>query len=131
MLWENRPNDVALPLRKERYNLRAELLASQKQNHDYEVKVADLHSQLDDMASQLEKAKLKGATNEETIRLTKENEMLRNIVGLENAVVAKAPREPFGLDRAHCAPPANFTSAAMPARSLPLLLSTRSLTPIT
>jgi myosin heavy subunit len=60
--------------------LRAQLMASQKQNQQYEVKVADLRSQLDDMASQLEKAKLKGATNEETIRLTKENEMLRNIV---------------------------------------------------
>ncbi|HET9419078.1 MAG TPA: tetratricopeptide repeat protein [Chthoniobacterales bacterium] len=69
--------------------LRTQLLASQKQNHDYELKVADLRSQLDDMASQLEKAKLKGATNEETIRLTKENEMLRNIVVRERQEEAR------------------------------------------
>jgi Flp pilus assembly protein TadD len=69
--------------------LRAQLVASQKQNHDYEVKVADLRSQLDNMASQLEKAKLKGATNEETIRLTKENEMLRNIVVRERQEEAR------------------------------------------
>jgi Flp pilus assembly protein TadD len=69
--------------------LRAQLAANQKQNKDYEVKVADLHSQLDEMASQLEKAKLKGATTEETVRLTKENEMLRNIVVRERQEEAR------------------------------------------
>ncbi|MDP9254536.1 MAG: hypothetical protein M3O66_06325, partial [Verrucomicrobiota bacterium] len=69
--------------------LRAQLSASQKQNKDYEIKVADLHSQLDDMASQLEKAKLKGATTEETVRLTKENNMLRNIVVRERQEEAR------------------------------------------
>ncbi len=60
--------------------LQQQLATSQKQNRDYEVMVADLRGQLDSMASQLTKAKLVGATAEETMRLRKENEMLRNIV---------------------------------------------------
>ena len=70
-------------------DLRAQLVASQKANKDYETKVADMRSQLDDMASQLEKAKLKGATTEETVRLTKENEMLRAIVVRERQEEAR------------------------------------------
>jgi Flp pilus assembly protein TadD/predicted nuclease with TOPRIM domain len=69
--------------------LRAQLAASQKQNQEYEVKVADMRSQLDDLASQLETAKLKGATAEETVRLTKENDMLRNIVVRERQEEAR------------------------------------------
>jgi hypothetical protein len=60
--------------------LRQQLAASQKQNKDFEVTVADLRSQLAEASTELEKAKLTGANAEETARLTKENEMLRKIV---------------------------------------------------
>ncbi|MEY2484653.1 MAG: hypothetical protein QOH39_301 [Verrucomicrobiota bacterium] len=60
--------------------LQRQLVASQKQNQDSESKVAGLRSQLDEATSQLEHAKLTGITAEETARLTKENQVLRNIV---------------------------------------------------
>jgi tetratricopeptide (TPR) repeat protein len=60
--------------------LREQLAASQKQNKDYEVTVADLRSQLQEASTELEKAKLTGANQEETARLIKENDMLRKIV---------------------------------------------------
>src|ERR1700730_10930315 len=69
--------------------LQQQLAASQKQNRDFETKVADLRSQLDDAAAQLEKAKLTGANAEETTRLTKENEILRNIVVRERQEEAR------------------------------------------
>jgi len=67
-------------VRRQIDDLQKQLAASQKQNRDYETQVADLRSQLDTAAAQLEKAKLTGATAEETARLRQENEMLRNIV---------------------------------------------------
>ena len=67
-------------VRRQIDDLQKQLAASQKQNRDYEMQVADLRSQLDSAAAQLEKAKLTGATAEETARLRQENEMLRNIV---------------------------------------------------
>jgi Flp pilus assembly protein TadD/septal ring factor EnvC (AmiA/AmiB activator) len=60
--------------------LRQQLAASQKQNQEFEVTVADLRSQLQEAGSELEKAKLTGANPEETARLVKENDMLRKIV---------------------------------------------------
>ncbi len=60
--------------------LRQQLTASQQQNHEFEVTVTDLRSQLDETAKQLAQAKVTGANPEETARLTKENEMLRQIV---------------------------------------------------
>ena len=60
--------------------LQQQLAASQKQNQEYDSKVAVLRSQLDEATHQLEHAKLVGATAEETARLTKENQILRNIV---------------------------------------------------
>ncbi|PYJ10166.1 MAG: hypothetical protein DMF06_07385 [Verrucomicrobia bacterium] len=69
--------------------LRQQLAASQKQNKDYEVTVADLRSQLEEASSALERAKLTGANAEETIRLTKENEMLRGIVVRERQEEAR------------------------------------------
>jgi len=60
--------------------LQQQLAASQKQNQDYDSKVAVLRAQLDEATHQLEHAKLIGATAEETARLTKENQILRNIV---------------------------------------------------
>ena len=60
--------------------LRQQLAASQKQNKEFEVTVADLRSQLQEASTELEKVKLTGANPEETARLTKENDMLRKIV---------------------------------------------------
>src|SRR5438445_6358820 len=75
--------------RKQLEDLRAQLAASEKQNKDFEVEVASLRSQLEDTSSQLEKAKLTGANAEETARLTKENEILRNIVVRERQEEAR------------------------------------------
>jgi Flp pilus assembly protein TadD/predicted nucleic acid-binding Zn-ribbon protein len=69
--------------------LRQQLAASQKQNKDFEVTVADLRSQLEDASTALEKAKLTGANAEETARLTKENDMLRKIVVRERQEEAR------------------------------------------
>src|SRR5204862_2469129 len=55
----------------------------------YEVTVADLRSQLEEASSALERAKLTGANAEETIRLTKENEMVRGIVVRERQEEAR------------------------------------------
>jgi tetratricopeptide (TPR) repeat protein len=60
--------------------LRQQLAASQKQNKEFEVTVADLRSQLQEASTELEKAKLTGANPDETARLVKENDMLRKIV---------------------------------------------------
>jgi Flp pilus assembly protein TadD len=60
--------------------LRQQLAASQKQNREFEVTVADLRSQLQEAGTELDKAKLTGANQEETARLVKENDMLRTIV---------------------------------------------------
>ena len=76
-------------VRKQIEQLQQQLAASQKQNRDYETKVAALRTQLDDTAAQLEKAKLVGATAEESARLRKENEMLRNIVMRERQEEAR------------------------------------------
>ncbi len=67
-------------VRRQVEQLRQQLANSQKQNKDFEVTVADLRSQLEQAGAELDKAKLTGANPEETARLTKENEMLRNIV---------------------------------------------------
>jgi Flp pilus assembly protein TadD/predicted nucleic acid-binding Zn-ribbon protein len=60
--------------------LRQQLAASQKQNKEFEITVADLRTQLQDASNELEKVKLTGANPEETARLMKENDMLRKIV---------------------------------------------------
>jgi Flp pilus assembly protein TadD len=60
--------------------LRQQLAASQQQNKEFEVTVADLRSQLQEASTELEKAKLTGANADETARLVKENDMLRKIV---------------------------------------------------
>ena len=69
--------------------LRGQLAASQKQNQDYEITVTNLRSQLDEAGSQLEKVKLTGANPQETAKLTKENEMLRNIIVRERQEEAR------------------------------------------
>ena len=76
-------------VRREVEQLRQQLAGSQKQNHDFEATVADLRSQLEEAGSALDKAKLTGTNPEETARLTKENEMLRNIVMRERQEEAR------------------------------------------
>ncbi|PYX33658.1 MAG: hypothetical protein DMG80_05275, partial [Acidobacteria bacterium] len=74
---------------KQIVELQSQLATSQKQNHTYEATVAQLRSQLDDAGKQLEQVKLVGSTPEETAKLTKENEMLRNIIVRERQEEAR------------------------------------------
>lgn len=76
-------------VRKQIADLQAQLVASQKQNKDYEKTVVQLRTQLDDASKQLQQVKLVGATPEETAKLTKENEMLRNIIMRERQEEAR------------------------------------------
>jgi hypothetical protein len=76
-------------VRKQIADLQTQLAASQKQNKDYEITVAQLRTQLDEASKQLEQVKLVGATPEETAKLTKENEMLRNIIVRERQEEAR------------------------------------------
>ena len=76
-------------VRKQIVDLQMQLATSQKQNKDYEITVAQLRSQLDEASKQLEQVKLVGATPEETAKLTKENEMLRNIIVRERQEEAR------------------------------------------
>jgi len=76
-------------VRKQIGDLQTQLAASQKQNQTYQIAVAQLRSQLDDASKQLEQVKLVGATPEETAKLTKENEMLRNIIVRERQEEAR------------------------------------------
>ncbi|HST30669.1 MAG TPA: tetratricopeptide repeat protein [Chthoniobacterales bacterium] len=76
-------------VRKQITDLQTQLANSQKQNKDYQTTVAQLRAQLDDASKQLEQVKLVGATPEETAKLTKENEMLRNIIVRERQEEAR------------------------------------------
>jgi tetratricopeptide repeat protein len=76
-------------VKKQIAGLQTQLAASQKQNKDYEITVAQLRTQLDEASKQLEQVKLVGATPEETAKLTKENEMLRNIIVRERQEEAR------------------------------------------
>jgi Flp pilus assembly protein TadD/uncharacterized coiled-coil DUF342 family protein len=76
-------------VKKQIVGLQSQLVASQKQNQTYEAQVAQLRTQLDDAAKQLEQVKLVGATPEDTAKLTKENEMLRNIIVRERQEEAR------------------------------------------
>ena len=76
-------------VKKQISDLQTQLAASQKQNKDYEVTVAQLRSRLDEAGKELEQVKLVGSTPEETAKLTKENEMLRNIIVRERQEEAR------------------------------------------
>jgi Flp pilus assembly protein TadD/septal ring factor EnvC (AmiA/AmiB activator) len=75
--------------KKQLEDLRTQLDASEKQNKEFEVAIATLKSQLEDTSSQLEKAKLTGANADETARITRENQILRNIVVRERQEEAR------------------------------------------
>jgi Flp pilus assembly protein TadD len=76
-------------VKKQIVDLQGQLAASQKQNQNYETTVAQLRTQLDEAGKQLEQVKLVGATPEETAKLNKENEMLRNIIVRERQEEAR------------------------------------------
>jgi Flp pilus assembly protein TadD len=69
--------------------LRQQLATKDKQNKEFEVTIADLRAQLDETTVELSKAKVAGVSAEETARLTKENEILRNIVVRERQEEAR------------------------------------------
>src|SRR2546423_13834467 len=60
--------------------LREQPAASQQQNKEFAVTVADLRPPLQEASHELATAKLTGGNPEETTRLVKENDMLRKIV---------------------------------------------------
>jgi Flp pilus assembly protein TadD/DNA repair exonuclease SbcCD ATPase subunit len=69
--------------------LQQQLSETQKQNQYFEARVAELSVQLDDASAQVQSAKLTGANAEETTRLAKENELLKNIVVRERQEEAR------------------------------------------
>ena len=76
-------------VKKQIGDLQSQLAASQKQNQTYETQVAQLRSELDEAGKQLEQVKLVGSSPQETAKLTKENEMLRNIIVRERQEEAR------------------------------------------
>jgi len=69
--------------------LQEQLAETQKQNQYFAARVAELHVQLDETTVQLQNAKLAGVSTEDTAQLTKENELLRNIVVRERQEEAR------------------------------------------
>jgi Flp pilus assembly protein TadD/chromosome segregation ATPase len=75
--------------RRQLAQLQQQIAETQKQNQYFEARIAELGGQLDEATSQLQVAKLTGANGEETERLAKENELLRNIVVRERQEEAR------------------------------------------
>jgi predicted nuclease with TOPRIM domain len=69
--------------------LQQQLAESQKQNQYLVARISELWVQLDATAVQLQSAKLSGRNSEETDRLMRENELLRNIVVRERQEEAR------------------------------------------
>ena len=69
--------------------LQQQLAESQKQNQYLVARIAELWVQLDEAGTQLQTAKLTGKNSEETDRLMRENELLRNIVVREREEEAR------------------------------------------
>jgi hypothetical protein len=69
--------------------LQQQLAESQKQNQYLVARTAELWVQLDETGAQLQSAKLTGKNSEETVRLLRENELLRNIVVRERQEEAR------------------------------------------
>jgi hypothetical protein len=67
-------------VKQEVTQLQQQLEESQKQNQYFVARIAELSVQLDETGAQLQSAKLAGKNSEETNRLMRENELLRNIV---------------------------------------------------
>jgi hypothetical protein len=69
--------------------LQQRLAESQRQNQYLVARISELWVQLDTTAAQLQSAKLSGKNDEETDRLIRENELLRNIVVRERQEEAR------------------------------------------
>ncbi len=69
--------------------LQQRLAEAQKRNDYLAARAAELDVQLDDASMDLQAAKLAGANGEESAQLTKENELLRNIVVRERQEEAR------------------------------------------
>jgi len=69
--------------------LQQQLTESQNRNQYLVARIAELWVQLDEAGTQLQSAKLTGKGNEETERLMRENELLRNIVVREREEEAR------------------------------------------
>jgi DNA repair exonuclease SbcCD ATPase subunit len=69
--------------------LQQQLAENQKQNQYFVARIAELSVQLDETGAQLQSARLTGKNSEETDRLIRENELLRNIVVRERQEEAR------------------------------------------
>jgi myosin heavy subunit len=69
--------------------IQQQLAESQKRNQYLVARIAELWVQLDETGGQLQNATLTGKNSEETVRLTRENELLRNIVVRERQEEAR------------------------------------------
>jgi predicted nucleic acid-binding Zn-ribbon protein len=76
-------------VKQEATQLQQQLAESQKQNQYLVARIAELWVQLDEAGAQLQSAKLTGKNSEETDRLMRENELLRNIVVREREEEAR------------------------------------------
>jgi len=76
-------------VKQEVTQLQQQLAESQKQNQYLVARIAELWVQLDEADAQLQSAKLTGKNSEETDRLMRENELLRNIVAREREEEAR------------------------------------------
>jgi DNA repair exonuclease SbcCD ATPase subunit len=76
-------------VKQEVTQLQQQLAESQKQNQYLVARIAELWVQLDETGAQLRTAKLTGKNGEETDRLMRENELLRNIVVREREEEAR------------------------------------------
>jgi hypothetical protein len=76
-------------LQQEVTQLQQQLVESQKRNQYLVARIAELSVQLDTTGAQLQDTKLTGKNSEETDRLIRENELLRNIVVRERKQEAR------------------------------------------
>jgi DNA repair exonuclease SbcCD ATPase subunit len=76
-------------VKQEVTQLQQQLAESQKQNQYLVARIAELWVQLDEAGAQLQSAKLTGKNSEESDRLMRENELLRNIVVREREEEAR------------------------------------------
>jgi myosin heavy subunit len=82
-------NDDLMGVKQQVAQLQQQLADSQKQNQYLVARIAELSVALDETGVQLQNAKLAGKNSEETDRLLRENELLRNIVVREREEEAR------------------------------------------
>jgi myosin heavy subunit len=82
-------NDDLMGVKEQVEQLQQQLANREKQNQYLVARIAELSVQLDEAGAQLQNAKLTGKNSEETDRLLRENELLRNIVVREREEEAR------------------------------------------